>query len=118
MYKFKEKGNYKFDQDDPTSNSEPFLDLSLLGPKDEDADKASFKWSKDGKYMAYVTTQHGSDWKKIRLVDLGTGKDVENEVISKVKFSGPTWDGESRGFFYGRFDSDEEKNLKYKGTDP
>jgi hypothetical protein len=46
-------------------------------------------------------------------VDLKTGKDVENEVIKKVKFSGPTWDTESKGFFYGRFDSNGEKDLKY-----
>jgi prolyl oligopeptidase len=67
--------------------------------------------------MAYVTTTNGSDWKKIRLVDLKTGKET-SDVIDHVKFSGPSWDPNSKGFFYGRYDSTDDKKLKYVGSDP
>lgn len=67
--------------------------------------------------MAFVTNKNGSDWKKIRVVDLATGKET-TDIIDKVKFSGPSWDPNSSGFFYGRYDSTEEKKLKYVGSDP
>ena len=89
-----------------------------MSPEGEDASREDFKWSRNGKYLAYVTTQNGSDWKKIRLFDLKKKKNVENEVITHAKFSGPTWDTNSKGFYYGRYDSNDEKDLKYKGTDP
>ena len=53
---------------------ELLLDLAKLGPDDEDTDHETFKLSKDGKYMAFVSTQNGSDWKKIRVVEGKIGK--------------------------------------------
>jgi prolyl oligopeptidase len=108
MYKMKDKMNYMFNPTKPGDKAELVLDLSKLGPDDEDTQHDTFKWSKDGKYMAFVTNQNGSDWKKIRVVDLASGKEIK-DVIERVKFSGPSWDPDSQGFFYGRYDSTEEK---------
>jgi len=58
--------------------------------------------------MAFEATLNGSDWKKIRVVNLKTGKETE-DVIEKVKFSSASWDINSKGFFYGRYDSTEKK---------
>ena len=118
MYKMKDKSNYMFNPNKPEDKADLALDLSSIGPEDEDADEPEkFKWSKDGKFMSFTTTSHGSDWKKIRVVNLNTGKEIK-DVIDKVKFSDASWDPNSKGFFYGRFDSTEEKQLKYVGSDP
>lgn len=61
--------------------------------------------SKDGKYFAYQTSASGSDWSDIRIKDLATGKDLDDQ-IKWVKFSGIAWKG--NGFFYSRYDAPAE----------
>ena len=108
---------YKFNPDKPEEGNKKVLDISNMGVEYEDTDTEHMKYSKNGKYIAYTTSKNGSDWKKIRVVDIATGKDLP-DVIEHVKFSGPSWDDEANGFFYGRFDSSENKQLKYVGSDP
>ena len=117
MYKMKDKQDYHFNPYKPEEKAELALDISKLGAEDEDTERESFRFSKDGKYMAFEATLNGSDWKKIRVVNLKTGKETE-DVIEKVKFSSASWDINSKGFFYGRYDSTEKKQLKYVGSDP
>jgi prolyl oligopeptidase len=59
--------------------------------------------SKDGKYLAYGLSASGSDWQEWHVRDIETGKDLP-DVIKWVKFSGASWSGDSKGFFYARYD--------------
>ncbi|MBC5636847.1 S9 family peptidase [Ornithinibacillus sp. BX22] len=62
----------------------------------------NYAFSKDGKYLAYATSTHGSDWQEIRVLDLATGTDLEDH-IQHVKFTSIIWSPDSSGFFYSRF---------------
>ena len=59
------------------------------------------KVSKDGTKVAYQVSSDGSSWRVIRVRDLETGKDLEDELIG-VKHSCLAWHG--AGFFYSRYD--------------
>ena len=64
-------------------------------------------FSDDGKYVAYGVSSAGSDWQTWRVREIESGE-VLDDKIEWVKYSGATWDRESRGFYYGRFDSPED----------
>lgn len=59
--------------------------------------------SPDAKYMAYSTSEAGSDWQTWRVLDVATGKPLADE-LKWVKFSGAAWTSDGKGFFYSRFD--------------
>jgi prolyl oligopeptidase len=58
--------------------------------------------SKDGKLLAYGIAAAGSDWNQWKVRDVGTGKDLPDEV-NWIKFSRAEWSPDSAGFFYGRY---------------
>ncbi|HET7395436.1 MAG TPA: prolyl oligopeptidase family serine peptidase [Gammaproteobacteria bacterium] len=58
--------------------------------------------SHDGRYLAYALSQGGSDWETVHVRDIGTGKDLSDDV-QWVKFSGISWTRDSKGFFYSRY---------------
>jgi prolyl oligopeptidase len=58
-------------------------------------------FSKDGKYLAYILSQSGSDWQEIFVLDLASGKPLDDH-IRWTKFSGASWKG--NGFFYSAYD--------------
>lgn len=77
-------------------------------------------WSEDGtvalagiafddlaKYVAYGIQEAGSDWRTWRVMEVATGKVLEDK-IEWVKFSGATWTPDGKGFFYGRFEAPQE----------
>ncbi|XP_058987087.1 prolyl endopeptidase-like [Musca domestica] len=66
--------------------------------------KKSF--SHDGKYMAYGLSENGSDWFKIHIRDVETGRDFE-EILEKLKFSEITWTKDNKGFFYSCYPNQE-----------
>lgn len=57
--------------------------------------------SKNAKYLAYTLSERGSDWQNIRVRDLSTMEDVQDE-INYCKFTSIPWIGDE-GFYYGRF---------------
>ena len=75
----------------------------------EDGDVALAEWmpSPDGRYLLYAVQEAGSDWRTLRVLDVGSGK-VLDERVEWVKFSQLAWDGRSEGFFYGRFAAPKE----------
>lgn len=77
------------------------LDPNKLSP-DGSVDLASYVVSPNGKYMAYALSQGGSDWRELHVMNLSTGK-ILNDEIKWVKFSGISWTKDSKGFFYSRF---------------
>ena len=70
---------------------------------------AAVSW--DGRYLAYGLSDAGSDWQTWHIRRVDDGEDLE-ESIEWVKFSGASWDGANKGFFYSRYDAPESAALK------
>lgn len=87
----------------------------LLDPNQMSADGTvaldNIYCSNDSKYMAYTVSASGSDWKSIYVMDLKSGKNLQDR-IEWVKFSGVAWYKD--GFYYSRYDATETEN-KLKG---
>ncbi|NNE08791.1 MAG: S9 family peptidase, partial [Gemmatimonadetes bacterium] len=64
-------------------------------------------YSPDGNFVAYSLTKSGSDWQTFYVRNVDTGEDFEDK-LEWVKFILPAWTGDSRGFFYGRYDAPTE----------
>jgi len=62
-------------------------------------------FSPDGKYMAYVITRNGSDWNEIYVIDLTTGKTLDDHIVW-AKFTDAQWMGD--GFFYSAYDAPKD----------
>jgi len=58
--------------------------------------------SPNGDQVAYGVSESGSDWRTIKVRDVETGDDLEEE-LKWVKFSEPTWAPDGSGFYYGRY---------------
>jgi prolyl oligopeptidase len=63
---------------------------------------ASTAVSEDSRLLAYGVAASGSDWNEIRVRDIESNKDLP-DVVKWVKFSGPSWTKDSKGFFYAKF---------------
>ncbi len=114
---FKEGGKYFFYKKEPSQNqsvlyiqetieSEPRI---ILDPNKLSADGtiavSDISVSKDGKYLAYAIADGGSDWRKIKVLEISTGNDLKDE-INWVKFSEMSWF--KNGFFYSRYDAPKD----------
>lgn len=77
---------------------------------------ASTSESPDGRYLAYATSEAGSDWRTWRVRDVSTGSDLP-DVVRWSKFSTATWSPDSRGFWYGHYEAPRaEDELKGANT--
>jgi prolyl oligopeptidase len=102
-------------QDSPTAKPRVLLDPNKLSPDGsialvEDAP------SPDGKYLAYVLSNGGSDWGTVHVMDVATGKQLA-DTIRWLKFSGISWTEDNQGFYYSRFPtppSDRESQINQK----
>ena len=78
----------------------------LLDPNSwaKDGATALAEWlpSDDGRYLAYAVQDGGTDWRTIKLLDVATGKLLDDDV-RWVKFSRIAWKRDGSGFFYSRF---------------
>ncbi len=63
--------------------------------------------SDDGQYLAYGLSQSGSDWQVWKVRAIESGKDLDDE-LNWIKFSGASWDYDSQGFYYSRYDEPKE----------
>ncbi|MFN8483938.1 MAG: prolyl oligopeptidase family serine peptidase [Anaerolineae bacterium] len=80
----------------------------LLDPNtlSDDGAVALTSWSvsDDGQWLAYATSDGGSDWLTWRIRDVGSGEDLP-DVVAWSKFSGAAWRPDGSGFFYSRYDA-------------
>ncbi len=109
-----EGGRYFFRRNDGTQDQDVLYvteDLNsearaLIDPNtfSDDATIAlsSYSVSPDGKLVAYSTSDGGSDWKTWHILEVDTGKDLD-ELINGTKFTGTSWDRDSGGFYYSRY---------------
>jgi len=62
--------------------------------------------SEDGRYLAYGTSDGGSDWRVWQVLDMESGTLLEDR-LEWVKFSDISWTHDSAGFFYSRYPAPE-----------
>lgn len=115
-YRIKQKGSYHVDNMDPLKDAELFMDPNTLS-QDGKTQMGSTYWSDDGKYMAYAEQKGGSDWKTIYVKDAATGKNLENDELMWIKFSGASWNRDNKGFFYSKYEIPKSYLNKDKKAD-
>lgn len=71
---------------------------------------SSFFPGPDGRHVAYLVQDGGSDWRKARVIDVDSGKTLDDE-LDWLKFTGLSWASDGSGFYYSRYPetSEEEK---------
>ncbi len=78
-----------------------------LWAKDGAAALAEWLPTEDGRLLAYTVQDGGTDWRTIRVLDVASGKLLDDEV-RWVKFSRLAWTQDGKGFFYSRFPEPKE----------
>ena len=82
----------------------------FLNPNDFSTDGttslAGIDFSLDGTRAAYQISEGGSDWRKVIVLD-ATSKNMLEDTLLDVKFSGLAWKG-SEGFYYSSYDKPKE----------
>lgn len=63
---------------------------------------SSYSPSEDGRYLAYARSEAGSDWQQVYVLDVETGKELD-EPLKWVRFAGLDWKKDGSGFYYNRY---------------
>ncbi|APZ95404.1 prolyl oligopeptidase family serine peptidase [Fuerstiella marisgermanici] len=115
----KEGGRYYFFRNDGLQNQsvlymQETLDAEpqiLIDPNTWSEDGtialAGTEFSEDGKYAAYGIQDGGSDWRVWKIMEIESGKLLDDE-LKWIKFSSIAWTPDSKGFFYSRYDEPKE----------
>lgn len=81
-------------------------DRVLLDPNtwSEHGTLALAEWtaSEDGRHVAYGVQQDGADWRTIRVIEVASGK-VLDDSLAWARFTSIAWAHDGSGFFYTRF---------------
>ena len=95
------------------NNEEPevFLDPNKFS-EDGTTSLSGLSFSKNGKIAAYQISEGGSDWRKVIVMD-AISKEIKEDTIIDVKFSGLSWK-ENDGFFYSSYDKPKGSELSAK----
>ena len=116
---FKRGGRYYFFKNDGLQNQDVLYAMDsldgeprvLIDPntwsKDGTVALAGAAFSDNGTHVAYGVADSGSDWRTWRVMEIESGRVLEDE-LKWVKFSGVSWTKDSKGFFYGRYDAPTE----------
>ncbi|MFY0652316.1 MAG: S9 family peptidase [Cyclobacteriaceae bacterium] len=83
---------------------EAFLDPNKFS-KDGTISLAGRKFTEDGSLFAYMISIGGSDWRKALVMNTET-KEIVEDTLHNVKFSGISWKG-NEGFYYSSYDKPE-----------
>ena len=75
----------------------------------QDGATALAEWvpSQDGGKVLYAVQDGGSDWRTVKIMDVGTGKTL-SDTVEWVKFSNLAWAKDGSGFYYSRFSAPAE----------
>ena len=90
-----------YEQDSLTTAPRVLIDPNRLSPDGSTA-LSDFQPSPDGRYLAYALSVGGSDWETLHVLDVSTGKTLD-DAVQWVKFSNTAWTNDDRGFFYSRY---------------
>lgn len=91
--------------------AEVFLDPNTFS-EDGTTSLRQLSFSRDGSIAAYAISEGGSDWRKVRVIDVETGELLEQPLVN-VKFSGLEWQGNA-GFYYSSYDKPGGSELSAK----
>lgn len=94
---------------------EVFLDPNALSG-DGSAALGTVTFSKNDAYCAYSVSSSGSDWAEIRVLRTAD-KTPTDDRIEWVKFSGASWAGDSRGFYYSAYDAPQKSLYSAQNRD-
>ena len=67
---------------------------------------AGYSASRDGRLLAYLRSEAGSDWRTIRVLEIDSGQE-RDDVVRWVRFGGAQWDAAGEGFYYSRYPEPE-----------
>lgn len=90
-----------FMKDSDSNKESVVIDPNLLSD-DGTVALTNYAISRNAEYIAYATSQSGSDWQIIRVRNVETGQDLIDH-LQWVKFTSISWAPDDRGFFYNRF---------------
>ena len=99
---------YRFKGDE---EPEVFLDPNTFS-EDGTTSLGGMSFSKDGNTVAYAISEGGSDWRKIIIMD-ALSKEIKEDTIIDVKFSGMSWKG-NEGIFYSSYEKPKGSELSAK----
>ncbi len=102
---------YRYKNDEDVSKAEIFLDPNTF-KEDGTISLGGLNFSDNGKMAAYSISEGGSDWRKVLVMNAETKEIVEDTLID-VKFSGISWKG-NEGFFYSSYDKPKGSELSAK----
>ncbi len=86
-------------QKSPKGDPELLVDPLQISTKDQ-IRIDSYEPSKDSKYLAIEYSRNGSDWKEIKVMDIKSGKFLDDR-LKNVKYSSIAWRG--HGFYYTKY---------------
>jgi prolyl oligopeptidase len=118
----KEGGRYFYSYNDGLQNqnviySQSSLDADaelLIDPNtwsdDGTVALAAYYPSPDGRHVAYLIQDGGSDWREAKILNIESGRELDDH-LEWLKFTGLSWNGDGSGFYYSRYPatSAEEK---------
>lgn len=102
---------YRYKTGDDPSSAEVFLDPNTFS-EDGTISLGGLAFSDNGKTAAYSISEGGSDWRKV-LVMNAENKEIVEDTLIDVKFSGISWKGDE-GFFYSSYDKPKGSELSAK----
>jgi len=97
--------------DDVKAEGEVVLDPNTFS-EDGTASLGGMSFDKEGRYLGYLVSEGGSDWRTAYVLDLKSGELLEDK-LEWIKFSGLSWAG--NGFYYSRYPEPNE-NDKLSGA--
>jgi len=101
LYRFKNEGD----------TPEVFINPNTFS-KDGTTSLSSTSFSEDGKLLAYLISEGGSDWRKAIVKDV-ENKEIIEDTLVDIKFSGISWRG-NEGFYYSSYDKPKGSELSAK----
>ena len=93
-------------QDCESCEAEILLDPNNFS-KDGTISLSSASVSPDGRLLAYSISDGGSDWRTWHVLAIDSKKKLD-DVIEWSKFSYATWESDSSGFYYQKYDKPDE----------
>ncbi len=102
---------YRYKTGADPSTAEVFLDPNTF-KEDGTISLGGLSFSDDGKTTAYSISEGGSDWRKV-LVMNAENKEIIEDTLIDVKFSGLSWKG-NEGFYYSSYDKPKGSELSAK----
>lgn len=103
------QNNYALYRQKTGQNPELILDPDTWS-KDGTITFAGYEFSHDGKWLAFMRSDAGSDWKQVLVMDL-TSKKVMNDTIRWTKSPNIRWWRD--GFFYSRYPAPDSTQSEF-----